>query len=194
MALDLDVSTELQELLSNEGDRGTARASHAWSAFFSWSERSASGWTVVDRIPVAEILDDPIIVANFLGRIEQHLGQAQHNGAGSHLSISLPATAPGGFDIHIQCNDARIDASFGGLDQEFPDVSSVMTWTRRALSRQYHLRILSISGVACEWRLAPLVPFANDGRVLASGRASLFSRFKRRQALYRRNVLLSHVA
>ena len=66
-----------------------------------------------------------------------------------------------------------------------------------ALSRQYHLRIVCIGGLAREWYLEPVDAWiSNSGQVavecLASGYPVLLRRWRKTSVNYRRNRLFDH--
>lgn len=195
MALDLGVSTELLELLERRDQRGT-QVHAAWPAYASWSERTELGWTVLHRVPLDDLVRDSRILLETMDRIEETLrahASHPHSDDRAPLSISLPAFARTGFDIDLHICDGRIDASFGGLEQEFGDAATAMVWVRRALSDHYRLAITCVDDVPCEWRLEPIECRHPPGFELAGGRMPLLGRFKRRRTSYRCNATPAHL-
>ena len=164
-----------------------------WPSHISYATRINSIWTVERRIPVEEILRAPRAALDVLRGIEDDISQAAQpslNGPEREVVVSFPAISEDGFDLDLHVGDGRIAASFGGLNQDFLEVRSAMIWVRRALSRQYQLRILSVGRMPCEWLLEPIVGGGGPAECLSAGYPVLLRRWRKMTVDYRRNVLI----
>lgn len=173
----------------------------SWSSHATCALKRRQDWELTRRIALCDLVRDPRIAANFLNGIEDDFHTAQSSAAGTSgwaFLASIPALSVTGFDIDIRLDESGISASFGGLNQDFLEISSAMAWVRRALSEQYHLRIVCIGGLAREWHLKPAgldqLPHPGDPaeptESLAAGHPVLMRRWRKTSVTYRHNRLL----
>ena len=172
-------------------------ADPTWSSHATCAIRRHHQWQVTRRVPLREMARVSRTAVEFLNSLEEDFASSprlSNDSTDWAMVASIPSMSSLGFDIDIRADERGISASFGGLNQEFSRISSAMVWVRRALSWQYHLRIVCIGGLAREWRLEPvaLVLGSDHGPAdcLASGYPVLMRRWRKTSVNYRSNRLL----
>lgn len=172
-----------------------------WSSHATCALRRRQDWEFTRRIALCDLVRGPRIADDFLSGIEDDCYAARSAAAGSSdwaFLASIPAISVKGFDIDVRVDESGISASFGGLNHDFPEISLALVWVRRALSRQYQLRIVCIGGLAREWYLEPVgrdqqthqANGLNSSESLAAGHPVLMRRWRKTSVNYRRNHLL----
>ena len=100
--------------------------------------------------------------------------------------LAIPPSGPNGFAIDISNRNGSISGLFGGLEAEFETLGQAMLWVRRALSRNFQLRITEVGNVQKAWHLEP-VEGRNPDQTLALGYVSLLDARRERTTVIRRN-------
>ena len=182
-----------------------AKTIHSWPAYGLLMRRALSDAAKTGSSrgasPFATSCGAPRIADDFLSGIEDDCYAARSAAAGSSdwaFLASIPAISVKGFDIDVRVDESGISASFGGLNHDFPEISLALVWVRRALSRQYQLRIVCIGGLAREWYLEPVgrdqqthqANGLDSSESLAAGHPVLMRRWRKTSVNYRRNHLL----
>ena len=173
------------------------RTVRAWPSHAICSFKSGNHWECTRRVSLHEIERVPTAALGLLSSIEADFVSATRTSSASSdwaMMASIPAMSPNGFDIDVRIDSVGICASFGGLNQEFDQIASAMVWVRRALSRQYQLRIVCLGGLAREWRLEPISSSHQNSEWLASGHPIRLRRWRRTSLIYRCNRLLDLTA
>jgi hypothetical protein len=201
MALDSIVPIEVRGRPQRRDSAVEPLAESSWSSHATCAFRRRRHWEFTRRVPLREMARTPTAVDDFLNRIEEDFANSPLCSTGASdwaMVTSIPAMSVRGFDIDIRFDESGISASFGGLNQEFSEMSSAMVWVRRALSRQYQLRVVCIGGLAREWCLEPVAQYQGFGQgsshgspeCLTSGYPVLMRRWRKTSVNYRRNRLL----
>ncbi|MBI1649842.1 hypothetical protein [Hyphomicrobium sulfonivorans] len=111
---------------------------------------------------------------------------------GDNVTVNIRAATPEGFNIFLHSDALGVRASFDGLEFDFADWDEAAPWVRRALSRDYELRI-TFQGTAnqpgrpIEWRLEPT--HGREGHCLHGAYTARKMPWHRRREIIRRNDL-----
>jgi hypothetical protein len=201
MALVSIVSGDARGQPAGRGRGAEPLADRTWSSHATCAIRRRQHWQVTRRVPLREMARTQTAAVEFLNSLEEDFASSPRlsNGLTDWAMVaSIPSTSPNGFDIDIRADESGISASFGGLNHEFDLISSAMVWVRRALSRQYQLRIVCFGGLAREWYLEPVGRdqqthqgnSLDSSKSLAAGHPVLMRRWRKTSVNYRRNRLL----
>lgn len=106
----------------------------------------------------------------------------------AHNQLTIPAPTPDGFDIDIVSDRRGVHVSFGGLDQDFDRPGEALEWVRRAMSREYQLRV-DFAGSRAYRRTLEYVVDGGDPIPVLSSRHFTWFRWVRRHShqCYRNN-------
>ena len=168
---------------------GPTSIEDVWGRHVRVLERTNSGWILVQKVSAMEFWASRHIVQTTLDALQDDLSDACMNAgeACRDRILSIPSKSADGFDIELFVDTGEIRASFGGLDQEFSTIAEAMRWVRRAVSSDYHLRMVSIGGIPRQGRLEPVAGGCGSNDALASGYPSWFSAFRPKSLHFRRN-------
>ncbi|MBI1648339.1 hypothetical protein [Hyphomicrobium sulfonivorans] len=112
---------------------------------------------------------------------------------GDSVTVNIRAATPEGFDIFLYSDAIGVRASFAGLEFDFADWNEAAPWVRRALSREYELRI-TFQGTAdrpgrpIAWRLGP--SDGREGGCLHGAHSARKMPWHHRREIIKRNDLL----
>ena len=193
MALDVGTSwrSPLPDIVTG-ASVGPASIDDVWGRHVTVSERTNSGWKLVRKVSAMEFWNARHKAQDTLDLLHHDLSDSRSKKGETSRDriLSIPSQSTDGFDIELFLDNGEVRASFGGLDQEFSTIAEAMRWVRRALSSDYHLRMVSIGGIPREWRLEPVAGGCGPNDALAGGYPTWFAAFRTKTLQFRRNTLL----
>jgi hypothetical protein len=102
------------------------------------------------------------------GRVEMVWFTGKSLPSSTHNELTIPAPTSHGFDIDIISDSRGVHVSFGGLDQDFDQPGEALDWVRRAMSREYQLRVDFAGNQPYRWTLEYVVEGGDPIPVLTS--------------------------
>ena len=142
------------------------------------------------QLPCADFWKCSIVAADVLDNVAIALRlRLEEKTEAPQCIFSIPCPFSDGFDIEVYADRHGIRGWFGGLEQDFDSVASVMGWVRSALSTDYRLRVLLVGSHPREWQLESTLPASTGLVALASGQPVLLRRLRKTRHVYRQNRL-----